>query len=267
MSTHSITAARLVAAALSLGLLAGTAIISGCSSDDAAINAKGEIAIDTPRLTITKQDDGTIVKRYDTDSDGKPNIVETVRHVEDPSDPKVTKKLLVKKLIDVNGDGKFDILKQYNDQGTLMKEVVDDDLDGTKDRVSYYSAESKSLSRKEIYGEDGETVVTKRFYTGDVLDRVEKDTNGDGTFDFFEYYSGGDIERIGRDEDGDGEIDRWTHREREQTAERTGTSMPQPAAGGGSEGNSGESESGGEASEGGDSGASSSEGDDSESSE
>jgi hypothetical protein len=246
MSTSSTISRRLVAAGLAIGLLASVGLVAGCSSDDGAKNPEGEIALDTPKLTITKKDDGTIVKRYDTDADGTANIVETVRHVEDPNDPNVTQKLLVEKLVDVDGDGRFDILKEYDDDGVLRKEVTDDDLDGTKDRISFYSAETKSFSRKEIYGKNGDNVVAKRFYSGDLLDRVEKDTNSDGTFDLFEYYSGGEIDRIGLDENNDGEVDRWRHREREQTAERTETSMPEPSVsgGGGSESeSSGESES------------------------
>lgn len=231
-----------ITALLAAGLTASLSAI-GCGSDEAATSgADEEVALDTPKLTITKNDKGQNVKRYDTDSDGTANVVEYVEEYQDPTDSDVTRKRLVKKLVDVNGDGQFDIVKEYDDNGVLTKETVDDDLDGTKDRVSYYSTETNSLTRKEILGANGETVVTKRFYTGDKIDRTEKDTDGDGTFDLFEYYSGGEIERVGRDTNGDGEIDNWAHASRKETANASGRgdapSVPNPTESGGGEGQS-----------------------------
>jgi len=236
---------RLAAPSARFAAAALVSMVAACgSSGETTEEDERKVAMDTPRLTISEEGDGRVVKRYDTDGDGTPNVVEHIQHEPDPDNPNLTRKRLVEKRVDVNADGQFDIVKVYDEKGRLRKETIDDDFDGTRDRVSYYNPQNNSLARKELYADDGETVVKRRFYTGGNLDRVEADTDGDGTYDYFEYFSDGDLDRIGRDEDGDGEIDEWTHRSRERTADRSGTDAPTIPASEDSEsgGNGGESE-------------------------
>ena len=40
--------------------------------------------------------------------------------------------------------------------------------------------------------------------------RKERDNNGDGRVDYWEYWEGEAVDRIGEDLDGDGQVDRWT---------------------------------------------------------
>ena len=48
--------------------------------------------------------------------------------------------------------------------------------------------------------------------------RKERDTNGDGKIDIWEYWENGEIDRIGIDVDGDGQVDRWETRKTAQAA-------------------------------------------------
>jgi hypothetical protein len=40
--------------------------------------------------------------------------------------------------------------------------------------------------------------------------RKEKDTNGDGKVDYWEYWENNQVDRVGEDLDGDGNVDKWT---------------------------------------------------------
>ena len=50
------------------------------------------------------------------------------------------------------------------------------------------------------------------FYEKNKLVRKERDTNGDGKIDYWEYWENGEIDRIGIDVDADGQVDKWESR-------------------------------------------------------
>ncbi len=192
-----------VAAAL-VGLSGG---VVACGSSKSA-----EKSDDNKRPSLsTERKNDRLVERLDLDGDGNADVVKYIEEYQSEANPEVTKRRLRRKEVDVNRDDDFDIVKEYDKNGVPIRETVDADLDGTDDFVRYF--EEGSLAKKEIFGDDGETVTARRFYASDKLTRVEKDTNGDGKFDHWEYYKDGKLQRIGRDSNGDTEIDKWVYRE------------------------------------------------------
>lgn len=187
-----------------LALLVGV----GCGSSDAASEPD---AVNTGSQFSTRRDeDGLIVQMFDASGNGQADIVKFFEESPDPSNPAVTRRMLRKVEIDVNGAGRVNIRRVYNDQGDLFREELDVDLDGRFDTINTYSG--GALAKKELLGDDGVSVVTTRYYQRGTITRVESDTNGDGQIDLWEYYEEGVLTRVGRDLDGDGRVDRWTQR-------------------------------------------------------
>lgn len=198
--------------------LAALLVVSLATTNCSGSNGDGDgsITMDEPKIQTIQKEDGSIVERYDLAGNGKADIIKHIQTYEDPDDPDVIKRRIVKKEIDVNSDGQIDIVTEYDEDGKRKKETVDANFDGARNYVNYF--DNDSLVRKEIYGPNGEDVVTTRFYSGGKLSRVERDRNTDGKVDYWEYYDNETLERIGKDRNGDETIDSWTYRaEKEET--------------------------------------------------
>ncbi|MGM0555049.1 MAG: hypothetical protein ACQEVA_01600 [Myxococcota bacterium] len=192
---------------LALGFLV---CATGCKSDDAAQKDQRRTgSINGPNYT-TSEEDGFIVERYTLDDDDEPDVIKYFETYPDPDDKDVTRRRLRRKKIDVNSDGQIDIVREYDKEGTPKKEEVDVNLDGVYDARNFF--DNGELVRKELLGDDGETIVETRYYSDGTIMRVEKDRNTDGKVDYWEYYEQGTLDRIGRDLNGDGSADKWTRR-------------------------------------------------------
>jgi hypothetical protein len=136
----------------------------------------------------------------DVNRDGKADVWKIVREVEG-------KEVTVRKLMDLNGDGRIDSKEFYGPDGTLDHVVYDMDFDGQPDVVRFY--EKDQLVRKEYaLGFDGVS-RTWSYYEKGKLIRKERDLNHDGNVDYWEYWENGLLDRIGYDDDSDGQVDRW----------------------------------------------------------
>lgn len=182
----------------------------GCGSDEAVKKGRADGLENLGPTFTTTEEDGLIVERYTLDKDDKPDVVKYFEEYPDPEDKSIIKRRLRKKEVDVNSDGKIDIVRLYNKSGTPIKEHLDVDLDGNADTVSYF--DNGELVKKEILSEDASEVVETRFYTESKITRVEKDLNKDEKVDYWEFYEEGSLDRIGRDIDADGRADSWTRR-------------------------------------------------------
>ena len=120
-------------------------------------------------------DRGKQVVTSDTDGDGKPDVIKLFTLV-DQGGQKVQQ--LACRQVDLNHDGKMDIIYTYGPGGTLMAEDFDLDFDGKFDERIYY--------------QDGKKV------------RMERDMDGDGRPDYVEFYEGGKLVRVERDRQRDG---------------------------------------------------------------
>ncbi|MFB6263569.1 MAG: hypothetical protein ABEL76_08080 [Bradymonadaceae bacterium] len=226
------------------GLLATCLFASACASDGAQNDSTALPEDSTEGGISVETREDVVVKKYDINGDGEPDVLEFLKKVQDPDDPNVVVKQLHRKKVDVNADGDFDTIRTYDDEGTPQKEKADVDLDGTFDLILYF--EKGKLVRKEIL-DDTESVVATRFYEKGKIAEVERDTDGDGKVDFWEYYEKGNLNRIGKDVDGDGEIDKWIESTEEakkaaKTAASAQSEAPTsaPTGGGGDGGGSGE---------------------------
>jgi hypothetical protein len=198
---------------ITLAFLAASAVLLtiGCASDEAAKNKNddGLQSFGGPSVSTTEED-GLIVERFTLDDDDKPDVIKYFEEYADPDDKSITKRRLRKKEVDVNSDGKIDIIRNYDKLGTLTAEKLDVDLDGTPDTLSYF--DNGDLVKKESLSRDGSEVVETRFYSSGKIIRVEKDLNKDKKIDYWEYYEEGTLDRVGRDIDADGRADSWTRR-------------------------------------------------------
>ncbi len=197
-----------------LALVGLTALVvsfsAGCGSDEAAKNKREDGLENLGPSFTTSVEDGLIVERFTLDDDDKPDVVKYFEEYPDPDDKSITKRRLRKKEVDVNSDGKIDIVRLYNKNGTLLKEHIDVDLDGNADTVNYF--DNGELVKKEVLSDDAKEVVETRFYTDGTILRVEKDLNQDEKVDYWEFYEEGVLDRIGKDVDADGRADSWTRR-------------------------------------------------------
>ena len=161
-----------------------------------------------PTLRVERTEDGLVIKRFDGDADGRPDIVKTFKEIADPDDPTTKVEKIQKMEIDVNLDGRFDIVRLYNLRGTLDEERTDTNFDGTFDLISRF--DNGKLTKKEVLSEgDNQKVLIHRYYANNKILRIERDRSGNGKIDYWEYFDDGVLSRIGRDFDGDGRADSW----------------------------------------------------------
>src|SRR4051812_4783362 len=116
--------------------------------------------------------------------------------------------VLVCKQVDLNHDGKLDLVTYYDDTGNIIEmEEADLDLDGKFDSIYYYS-QGKKVREESDMNFDQRPDIWK-YFEDEKLVRIERDTNNDGRVDEWQYYEGGKLDRIGYDSTGNGKVDRW----------------------------------------------------------
>jgi hypothetical protein len=112
------------------------------------------------------------------------------------------------KQVDLNHDGKIDMVTYYDDNGAqIVLEEIDGDWDGKFDFTVYY-AQGKRVRDEFDMNFDSRVDVWKYYEEGKLV-RIEKDRNADGRVDEWEYYEGGKLDRIGYDTTGSGRVDKW----------------------------------------------------------
>lgn len=147
---------------------------------------------------------GLEIQEFDLNRDSQPNVFKFVR-----SDPEAGE-ILIRKDVDLNNDGRVDVVQLYNDKGEMASEQSDLDFDGRMDVVSHF--EDATIARKELdLDYDGQADIV-RYYAEGKVERVESDNNNDGRIDTWEYFSNGELDRVGTDNDGDGIVDHWDRR-------------------------------------------------------
>ncbi|HEY3353435.1 MAG TPA: hypothetical protein VGQ83_09315 [Polyangia bacterium] len=163
------------------------------------------------------------VVRLTTREDGKPDIWKFYATV---SEGGTQIEVLVCKQVDLNHDGKVDIVTYYDQSGRVAKEEIDLDFDGGFDETVFY--EAGKLVRKEYdRNHDGKTDEWA-YYENEKLARIERDSKGRGRVDVWEYYEAGKLDRIGYDTTGSGSVDRW-ERAPEEPDEEGAAPKPAPA--------------------------------------
>jgi hypothetical protein len=112
------------------------------------------------------------------------------------------------KQVDLNHDGKVDIIYYYDDTGAQSNlEEFDLDFDGRIDLTVYYS-NGKKIREELDTNYDGQSDLWK-FYEDEKLVRIERDSDYNARVDQWEFYEGGKLDRIGYDTSGSGRVDKW----------------------------------------------------------
>lgn len=170
-------------------------------------SSSGSEVADAGRCTVPGA--GYEVTEYDTSGDDSPDVRKVFKTVGSGS---LSRLVLVCREADLNGDGRKDIVRFYNDEGRPVREEADRTFDGQIDEITQFADGRVSLQEIDTTG-NGVT-DTKIFYEGGEPARAERDTVGRSTArewkpDRWEYYADGRTVRIGTDLNGDGKVDRW----------------------------------------------------------
>src|SRR5262245_36373141 len=196
----------------SLALLAGVLAVplTGCASSQqpgamAGPGSDSNVPL-PPNVDRSKcSDRGKQVITADTDQDKKPDVWKFFA-TSNQNGQQV--QILACKQVDLNHDGKIDIVYYYDDKGSqTMLEEFDLDFDGKFELTVYYVAGKKV--REELDTNYDQRPDLWKFYEDEKLVRIERDTNGDSKVDEWQYYEGGKLDRIGYDTTGSGRVDRW----------------------------------------------------------
>ncbi len=120
-------------------------------------------------------------------------------------------RILIKKEIDISGDGKVDYIVNYKNKKPWDDKIeiilVDNDFDGKFDEKRFYSENGQLIKKELDLNFDSKPDLIKRYYNNELV-KKEIDTNFDGVFDQWEYYQDGKLARIEIDTDGDGKPDK-----------------------------------------------------------
>lgn len=184
-------------------------LVSGCAGSQQAARKDlpgGEALSATVQLERAPRA-GERVHPLDVNADGVADVWSFSVTVTGPDGEPVER--LVRKQLDLNGDGRIDVAREYDESGRLVLEAMDLDFDGQLDQVNHYDAKGKIVRKERDLNSDGRADLWHYFEQGQLV-RKERDNNGDGKIDYWEYWEEGAIDRIGEDLDGDGQVDRWT---------------------------------------------------------
>lgn len=147
--------------------------------------------------------DGTLIRRFDLDGDGKPNLWRVV--VNEGGTERT-----VRRDEDLNFDGRVDTRHFFGSDGVLVKEEIDLDYDTRVDAIATYEGGVKIREEHFLPNRPKPHVI--RLYSNGKLIEKQRDQDGDGIYETFEYFDEGKLIRIGRDTTGDGKPDAYDER-------------------------------------------------------
>lgn len=165
------------------------------AGSDAATIPSGTAGVMTERATA----DGLTEVSVDLDGDKKAEIINYYRMSDG-------NKLLLRKDVDLNRDGRIDVRSSFDEAGLRIQEEMDGDFDGRADWVDKYIAGKRSMS--EVDTDFNGTFDLFKYYESGRVRRKERDSDSNGKIDFWEYLDeAGAVTKTGRDNDGDGIMD------------------------------------------------------------
>ncbi len=188
-------------------------VIGGCASDTDESNrdgpefgGSGDTAIRTPGADGRKcpTNENFIEESTDTSGDNVADVRKVYRVEGEGND---RHKIIVCREFDLNGDGRKDVFRFYNDNGRPLRELIDEDFDGQIDRISYFE-NGRVIKQEEDRNDDGISDET-RYYVQSKLLRVDRDDNYDGHIDVWEHWDQGRLLRMGYDLNRDKVADLW----------------------------------------------------------
>ncbi|HKP57207.1 MAG TPA: hypothetical protein VJV78_10815 [Polyangiales bacterium] len=215
-------------------------LVVGCASGKASleVNTAQQAAQDQAQKKGTGDPrcDATLPNResneYDTSGNDQPDVRKVFLRVGDPG---ASRLVLICREADVNGDGKKDVVRIYDDEGRSLREDVDRNFDGKIDQHTYF--QNGQIVRHEFDDNFDGKIETKVYYDNGKPSRAERDLAGRSTPaqwrpDRWEYFDAGKTVRMGTDLDGDARVDRWDR----DAAWKKSQEQPATAAAAGSDG-------------------------------
>ena len=178
------------------------------------------------RVSLAKTN-GWEIRQFDLNRDEQADVFKFFTRGPDPSKSGQETDLLMRKEVDLNHDGRVDVIQLFDLAQQLVEEHTDLDFDGRNDEIAHYH-DGVILRREIDLNYDGRSDIIKK-YTGGTLTLIESDRSGDGRTDTWEYFENGSIDRIGTDSNGDGVVDEW---EQKAKAEAPAAESAAPAEGG-----------------------------------
>ncbi len=166
------------------------------------------------------KESGKQVVTADTNQDNKPDVWKFY------AEGSETQRLLCKQ-VDLNVDGKVDLVDHYGADGKVEMSEFDLDFDGRFDQTAFYKLGKKVRLERDMDFDGRPDYV--EFYENGRIARIERDSNNDGRVDEWQYYDNGKLDRIGYDTKGDGKADKWD-RAPEEEAQAAAEGAAQPAA-------------------------------------
>jgi hypothetical protein len=152
---------------------------------------------------------GREVSEYDTSGDHVFDVRKVFLAIGTGVDARL---VMICRETDINGDGKKDIIRYYDDDGRSLREESDRDFDGKMDLILIF--QDGKVMREELDENHDGKVDTKIFLENGKPIRAERDLTNRSTADQWkpdrwEYYEQGKMVRMGTDLDGDSRVDRW----------------------------------------------------------
>ncbi len=188
-------------------------LLSGCPKNTETTTAQKTSTLSAVVEESTK--DGGVVVQVDLNADGKADIYNYYRLLEDEG------RVLLRKELDLNQDGRIDVWSYFTETGVQEREEMDSDFDGDVDWVDHYQSGKRVMSEIDTRNQ-GQFDLFKYYEskTGEdlpggaqgapkgIIRRKERDTNGDSQIDHWEYFDDkGNVIKVGWDIDGDGQMD------------------------------------------------------------
>jgi hypothetical protein len=109
--------------------------------------------------------------------------------------------------IDINFNGRADVIRFYENGDVVLREQHDFDFDGKLDQDTFYAG--GRVERKELDTNFDNVVDTWLWCDGGQLSRLERDRRRTGRVDTWELYEQGQLVEVRYDENNDGLPERW----------------------------------------------------------
>jgi hypothetical protein len=201
------------------GLAAATLASGACGTSKSAAGGGAGMTSMVDRARC--DDRGKQVVTADTNDDKRPDVIKIYSSVKRGGE---TAQALMCKQVDLNHDGKIDIVYHYGDDGATSFEEFDLDFDNRFDLRAFYQGGRKV--REEMDTNYDQRVDFTKYYEADRLVRIERDGNNDGRVDEWMYYEAGKLDRIGYDTTGSGRVDKWERAPEAEAAAEAGPAAP-----------------------------------------
>lgn len=209
--------------ALSLVALAGCGSPKGADALSKPKVASKEGFKNASRCETGKE--GNEISYHDLTGRGKADMIQVTGYTKNKSGINEGRVICVE--LDTNHDGTLDLVRLFNDKGLIESEEADRNYDGKSDVWINYEEGlvTKQVFDNQFRGQPDEweyfrAVCVDAKLVGvckdkrSQLKRAERDRDGDGKVDTWEFYvndTAGNpkLERLGIDTDGDGKVDQW----------------------------------------------------------